>query len=332
MDNNFWIVFVITPFFIFFLYKRRSNNKEVKSKERDDDEVPLLGSLGWPLIGETIQFLSSAYSHHPETFVDKRRHLYGKVFKSHIFGSPTIISTDADVNKFILQSDAKLFVPSYPKSVSELMGKSSILLVNGSLQRKIHGLVGSFFKSQITTDMHNYVQESMANWSEESPIYIQDETKKVSFIFCDGISSVNMRCGNFWISFSVPRLLSSSYPLSLSLSAHRSLSSVSPGQGSPPMARGPPSPMPPGQFAPTRPSGRPPQPFPVPPQFGQQPMGPPPPGQMVRGPPAPPRSGIPAPSPPHPGMPPPPGSGVPVFGPPRPGMPPPPNPQNQQQQ
>ncbi|QHO33466.1 hypothetical protein HN51_027159 [Arachis hypogaea] len=280
MDNNFWIVFVITPFFIFFLYKRRSNNKEVKSKERDDDEVPLLGSLGWPLIGETIQFLSSAYSHHPETFVDKRRHLYGKVFKSHIFGSPTIISTDADVNKFILQSDAKLFVPSYPKSVSELMGKSSILLVNGSLQRKIHGLVGSFFKSQITTDMHNYVQESMANWSEESPIYIQDETKK----------------------------------------------------GSPPMARGPPSPMPPGQFAPTRPSGRPPQPFPVPPQFGQQPMGPPPPGQMVRGPPAPPRSGIPAPSPPHPGMPPPPGSGVPVFGPPRPGMPPPPNPQNQQQQ
>ncbi|XLR17305.1 hypothetical protein S83_045243 [Arachis hypogaea] len=43
------------------------------------------------------------------------------------------------------------------------------------------------------------------------------------------------------------------------------------------MARGPPPPMSPGQFAPLRPSGGPPQPFPVPPQFGQQPMGPPPP-------------------------------------------------------
>ncbi|KAL1307454.1 hypothetical protein HN51_049387 [Arachis hypogaea] len=94
----------------------------------------------------------------------------------------------------------------------------------------------------------------------------------------------------------------------------------------------PPPPMPPGQFAPPRPGGGPPQPFPVPPQFGQRPMGPPPPGQMVRGPPAPPRSRIPAPPPPRPGMPPPPGSGVPAFGPPRPGMPPPPNPQNQQQQ
>jgi 3-epi-6-deoxocathasterone 23-monooxygenase len=112
---------------------------------------------------------------------------YGKVFKSHIFGSPTIVSTDADVNKFILQSDAKVFVPSYPKSLMELMGESSILLINGTLQRRIHGLIGAFFKSQqlkiqITKDMHKYVQESMENWKEDQPIYIQDETKKVTSI------------------------------------------------------------------------------------------------------------------------------------------------------
>lgn len=107
------------------------------------------------------------------------------MFKSHIFGSPTIVSTDAEVSKFILQSDAKVFVPSYPKSLTELMGKSSILLINGSLQRRIHGLIGSFFKSphlkaQITRDMRNYVQQSMERWREDQPIYIQDETKNVS--------------------------------------------------------------------------------------------------------------------------------------------------------
>ncbi|MED6140936.1 hypothetical protein PIB30_098422, partial [Stylosanthes scabra] len=182
MDNNIWVVFVIILSLVIFFYKSRISNK-LKSKHSDHQHQLPLGTLGWPLIGETIQFVSSAYSDRPESFVDKRRRLYGKVFKSHIFGSPTIISTDADVNKFILQSDAKLFVPSYPKSVTELMGKSSILLVNGSIQGRIHGLVGSFFKSQIlksqiTTDMQNYVQESMANWSEESPIYMQDETKK----------------------------------------------------------------------------------------------------------------------------------------------------------
>ena len=112
---------------------------------------------------------------------------YGKVFKSHIFGTPTIVSTDAEVSKFILQSDARLFVPSYPKSLTELMGKSSILLINGSLQRRIHGLIGAFLKSphlkaQITGDMQSYVQESMEKWREDHPVFIQDETKNVSLL------------------------------------------------------------------------------------------------------------------------------------------------------
>ncbi|KAF3655197.1 3-epi-6-deoxocathasterone 23-monooxygenase [Capsicum annuum] len=141
-----------------------------------------LGNLGWPFIGETLEFISCGYSHSPESFMDKRRNMYGKVFKSHIFGSPTIISTDAEVNRSILQSDAKTFVPSYPKSLTELMGKSSILLINGSLQRRIHGLIGAFFKSphvkvRITHDMQKYVQQSMANWQENCPVYIQHQAK-----------------------------------------------------------------------------------------------------------------------------------------------------------
>lgn len=109
---------------------------------------------------------------------------YGKVFKSHIFGSPTIVSTDAEVSRSILQSDAKTFVPSYPRSLTELMGKSSILLINGSLQRRIHGLIGAFLKSphlkaQITSDMQKYIQQSMIKWTEDRPVYIQHETKQV---------------------------------------------------------------------------------------------------------------------------------------------------------
>ncbi|KAF3450617.1 hypothetical protein FNV43_RR06706 [Rhamnella rubrinervis] len=179
--DTLWIVLVMTVFlYAIILYR---NWYRLRSKHRS----PLpLGTLGWPFLGETIEFVSCAYSDCPESFMDKRRRMYGKVFKSHIFGSPTIVSTDAEVSKFVLQSDAKAFVPSYPKSLTELMGKSSILLINGSLQRKIHGLVGAFFKSphlkaQITTDMQQYVQESMANWSADHPTYIQDETKNIAF-------------------------------------------------------------------------------------------------------------------------------------------------------
>lgn len=117
--------------------------------------------------------------------MDKRRLRYGKVFKSHIFGGPTIVSTDADVSRAVLQ-DGNAFVPWYPKSVMELMGKSSILATNGSLQRRVHGLIGSFFKSpqfksQVTSQMQKYMRESMAMWKDDQIIFIQEETKEVVF-------------------------------------------------------------------------------------------------------------------------------------------------------
>ncbi|XP_072984882.1 cytochrome P450 90D2-like [Typha latifolia] len=161
------------------------NSCKLKRLRKRRPQLPR-GNLGWPLIGETFEFVSYAYSPRPETFMDKRRLLYGKVFKSHLFGSPTIVSTDADVSRFVLQSDAKTFVPSYPKSLTELMGKSSILLINGSLQRRVHGLVGAFFKSpqlksQITGDMQRYVASSMKNWEDDQIIYVQDEAKLIVF-------------------------------------------------------------------------------------------------------------------------------------------------------
>lgn len=118
--------------------------------------------------------------------MNKRRLRYGKVFKSHLFGSPTIVSTDAEVSRFILQNGADLFVPSYPASLTELVGKSSILLINGSLQRRIHGLIGAFFKSsnlkaQITKDMERGLQELMSSWKEGHLVYIQDEIKHMVF-------------------------------------------------------------------------------------------------------------------------------------------------------
>lgn len=180
------VLILVVSAAIFCLFVQWKIRNRWNSNSTKSSQIPL-GSLGiWPFVGETLHFISSAYSESPESFVDKRRRMYGKVFKSHLFGSPTIVSSDAEVSKIILQSDARTFIPSYPKSLMELMGKSSILVINGSLQRRIHGLIGSFFKSptlksQITAEMERYVMESMGRWTEDSPIYIQDEAKNIAF-------------------------------------------------------------------------------------------------------------------------------------------------------
>nr|GMC51902.1 3-epi-6-deoxocathasterone 23-monooxygenase [Ipomoea batatas] len=184
MDITLWTSIAALFFLSFLLFFKKKLFTSSKNKTRNL-HLPL-GNLGWPFLGETLDFISCAYSDRPESFMDKRSLMYGKVFKSHIFGSPTIVSTDAEVSRSILHSDAKTFVPSYPKSLTELMGKSSILLINGSLQRRIHGLIGAFFKSphvkaQITTHMRTFVCHSMATWREDRPIYIQDEAKHIAF-------------------------------------------------------------------------------------------------------------------------------------------------------
>ncbi|ERN19749.1 hypothetical protein AMTRI_Chr05g69840 [Amborella trichopoda] len=155
-------------------------------RKRKERESGVKGSLGWPFIGETLEFIACAYSSTPESFMDKRRLLYGNVFKSHILGSKTVISTDAEVTRVVLQSDGRTLVPFYPASLTKLMGSSSILLINGPQQKRLHGLLGSFLKSahikaQITQDIHSYVSLSMSNWKEGHLVYIQDLTKDIAF-------------------------------------------------------------------------------------------------------------------------------------------------------
>lgn len=109
------------------------------------------------------------------------------VFRSHLFGSATVVTADAEVSRCVLQSDARAFVPWYPRSLTELMGKSSILLINGSLQRRVHGLVGAFFKSpqlkaQLTADMQRRLAPALASWRAQGPnalLRIQDHAKTV---------------------------------------------------------------------------------------------------------------------------------------------------------
>jgi steroid 3-oxidase len=124
---------------------------------------------------------------HDASRAQKPRRYGSAVFRSHLFGSATVVTSDAEVSRFVLQSDSRAFVPWYPRSLTELMGKSSILLINGSLQRRVHGLVGAFFKSpqlkaQVTADMQRRLAPALDAWRAMGPgarLRIQDHAKAV---------------------------------------------------------------------------------------------------------------------------------------------------------
>eukprot|EP00803_Ostreobium_quekettii_P002393 evm.model.scf_1674.2 EVM.evm.TU.scf_1674.2 scf_1674:27197-28962(+) len=61
----------------------------------DLDDLPLpAGTYGWPVVGETVEFLNDMTA-----FAQKRVSQHGNVFKSHLFGSKSVIVCGAEALK-----------------------------------------------------------------------------------------------------------------------------------------------------------------------------------------------------------------------------------------
>lgn len=144
------------------------------------------GNMGLPLVGETLQLISAYKSANPEPFIDERVTRYGPLFTTHVFGEPTVFSADPETNRYILQNEGKLFECSYPGSISNLLGRHSLLLMKGNLHKKMHSLTMSFgnssiIKDHLLLDIDRLIRFNMDSWT--SRILLMEEAKKVYTYF-----------------------------------------------------------------------------------------------------------------------------------------------------
>ncbi|WCJ19850.1 Cytochrome P450 superfamily protein [Euphorbia peplus] len=142
------------------------------------------GNLGLPFIGETLQLISAYKTENPEPFIDERVNRFGSLFTTHVFGEPTVFSVDPETNRFILQNEGKLFESSYPGSISNLLGKHSLLLMRGSLHKRMHSFTMSFANSSILrdhllADIDRLVRLNLDSWSDR--VLLMEAAKKITF-------------------------------------------------------------------------------------------------------------------------------------------------------
>ena len=98
------------------------------------------GSFGLPLLGETIAFLTDG------DFASKRHNKYGQLFRTHIFGSPTIILSGAEANRFLLSNENKYFAATWPKSTTTLLGSASLAVHTGDVHASRRRLIYQAFQ------------------------------------------------------------------------------------------------------------------------------------------------------------------------------------------
>jgi retinoid hydroxylase len=137
------------------------------------------GKLGLPFVGETISFLSD------RDFAEKRQQEYGNVFKTHLFGRPTVVMIGAEANRFLLSSENQYFSVAWPESTRVLLGPASLSMQKGSEHQKRRKLLSQAFQPRMLAGYGLAMEEITASyldkWQEMETLKWYPELRKYTF-------------------------------------------------------------------------------------------------------------------------------------------------------
>eukprot|EP00253_Pinus_taeda_P019395 PITA_19395 len=134
------------------------------------------GGMGIPFWGESLDYLKSwSNPQNPDVWYDIRRARHGKIFKTHVLGSPTVVMLGPEANKFILINENKLFDNSWPLSVKVLIGDQALIMSSGERHKKLRRVIRSVLdqetlKKNVGKIEKIVLQHFNANWNSNGHV------------------------------------------------------------------------------------------------------------------------------------------------------------------
>ncbi|KAL2903115.1 Beta-amyrin 11-oxidase [Bienertia sinuspersici] len=147
------------------------------------------GHLGLPFFGETFSFLRFFNKiGRPDDFINSKKIKYGEnvgVYRTHLYGSPSIIVCSPALCKLVLNSSDK-FKQEWP--TTEVLGSNSVI----TLQGPRHGLIKSFIVNYINrpdpltrflVQAQPSIVEALQLWAQKSKVTALPELQKVTLAY-----------------------------------------------------------------------------------------------------------------------------------------------------
>ncbi|KAK7820386.1 cytochrome p450 85a1 [Quercus suber] len=131
------------------------------------------GSMGIPLIGETLDFLVSNNSLDTPPFIKKRMMKFGPIFRTSLAGRPIVVSSDPEFNYYVFQQDGKLVEQWYMDSFDKLIGQDVITRVSN--HRDIHKYIRNSIlshvgpealKNKLLPHLEDAISQKLQGWSK----------------------------------------------------------------------------------------------------------------------------------------------------------------------
>uniref|UniRef100_UPI00398F27C8 cytochrome P450 26C1-like n=1 Tax=Pristiophorus japonicus TaxID=55135 RepID=UPI00398F27C8 len=147
-----------------------------------DNKLPLpKGSMGWPLLGETLHWMVQGSNFHAS-----RREKYGNVFKTHLLGRPVIRVTGAENIRKILLGEHSLVSAQWPHSTRILLGFNTLANSSGELHRQRRRILARVFShaalDSYIPSIQRAIRSRVRGWcGERAPLAVYPAAKALTF-------------------------------------------------------------------------------------------------------------------------------------------------------
>ncbi|KAM7477450.1 hypothetical protein LguiA_025663 [Lonicera macranthoides] len=122
-------LFVILVSLLFHFFYKSSSGTGIKLPP---------GKTSWPVIGESLEFLSTGWKGHPEKFIFDRMSKYSSnVFKTSLLKEKTAVFCGAEGNKFLFSNENKLVQAWWPASIDKIFPPANENQLNSSKKEAI---------------------------------------------------------------------------------------------------------------------------------------------------------------------------------------------------
>ncbi|KAK6920810.1 Cytochrome P450 [Dillenia turbinata] len=102
------------------------------------------GHMGFPFFGETLQLLwYFNVLRRPDDFINSKQRRYKSevgLYKTHLFGSPSVIACAPDITKYVYQNEG-IFMSQWPNM--EIVGEHAIASQHGKAHKRLRGAITS---------------------------------------------------------------------------------------------------------------------------------------------------------------------------------------------
>ncbi|KAL7204284.1 hypothetical protein ACSBR2_017369 [Camellia fascicularis] len=144
------------------------------------------GSMGFPIIGETIQFFAPHAKCDVPPFFNKRTARYGALFRTSLVGQQIVVSTDPEINYYIFQQEGKYFQCYYTESFLKILGDQSLLQYHGLFHKYLKNLILKLtgrenLKETLLHEMDGHTSRSMHSWASNGNFDVKDGIAEMIF-------------------------------------------------------------------------------------------------------------------------------------------------------